>query len=172
MRTAILLLVVLALSLGASAQTANLWVDTNGGTCTRQATPATYVDAAACSSMQAAQTAASAGDTIRIKNGTYGSQSISSGGKANYVNFYAETAGSVLVGGLSISVDYVKVTGVIGSGTGNSRGSLTLEGNYILIDGFHGSTMSGAWNNLATGKHDWTIQNCEFGGNDTALYST
>ena len=34
--------------------TANLWVDTDGGTCTRQATPGPYVDAAACSSMQTA----------------------------------------------------------------------------------------------------------------------
>lgn len=58
------------------AQTANLWIDTNGGTCTRQGTAASYSDAAACSSISAALTACTAGDTIRMKAGTYGSQLI------------------------------------------------------------------------------------------------
>lgn len=56
--------------------TANLWVDTNGGTCTRQATAATYVDAAACSSFNVAYQAAASGDTVRVKAGGYGSQTI------------------------------------------------------------------------------------------------
>lgn len=59
---------------GAPAGTANLWVDTNGGTCTRQAVPASYNDAAACASATAAWTAATSGDTIRIKNGSYNHQ--------------------------------------------------------------------------------------------------
>lgn len=60
----------------APAGTANLWIDTNGGTCTRSSSPIAYVDAAACSSMSAAYLAASAGDTVRAQAGTYGAQAI------------------------------------------------------------------------------------------------
>lgn len=60
----------------AQAQTANLWIDTNGGTCTRQGTPGTYTDAAACDSIQAAIAACTPGDTIRMRAGTYGAQTI------------------------------------------------------------------------------------------------
>ncbi len=49
----------------------NLWVDTNGGSCTRQATAGSYVDAQACGSFNAAYAVASPGDTIYIKGGTY-----------------------------------------------------------------------------------------------------
>jgi hypothetical protein len=144
--------------------TANLWVDTSGGTCTRQATAGPYVDAQACSSMSAAFSAASAGDTIVIKNGTYGSQSLSGTAKASAVTFYAETYQSVLVGGLSISVDKVNVYGVIGSGTGNSRGrlDLTSTGTGVLVDGFRGSSI------FISGNHI-TVQNGEFGNNNTDL---
>ena len=58
----------------ADTTTAHLWVDTNGGTCTRSSSPATYTDASACSSFANAVSAATTGDTIRIKAGTYGLQ--------------------------------------------------------------------------------------------------
>jgi len=51
---------------------ANIWVDGNGGTCQRSATAAAYGDAAACGSLVAAHAAASAGDVVRIKSGSYG----------------------------------------------------------------------------------------------------
>ena len=44
--------------------TANLWIDLNGGSCTRQATAGAYVDAQACGSWNAAYQAASPGDTV------------------------------------------------------------------------------------------------------------
>jgi hypothetical protein len=56
--------------------TANLWVDPNGGSCARQSTRGGYSDAQACSSLNAAYLAASAGDVILVKGGTYGSQTI------------------------------------------------------------------------------------------------
>src|SRR5688500_6966322 len=61
---------------------ANLWVDANGGSCTRLATPGAYVDAQACVSADAAYGAASNGDTILVREGTYGRQVIRSGTKA------------------------------------------------------------------------------------------
>ena len=152
---------------GSGPSSANLWIDTNGGTCTRQSSARAYVDAQACSSMQAALTAAAAGDTIVIKNGTYGNQSLTSGGKASVVTFYAETYGSVLVSGLTVNIDKIYVYGVIGSGTGNSRGSLSVNsgGTGTLVNGFRGSTLS-----INAGNHI-TIEHCEFGNNNTDLAS-
>jgi hypothetical protein len=52
-------------------ETANLWVDPNGGGCSRSATPAVYDDGAACSSFNAAYGAAQLGDVVLVKAGTY-----------------------------------------------------------------------------------------------------
>ena len=50
----------------------NLWIDTDGGSCTRQATPGDYVDAQACGSFSSALQAAQPGDAalVRCTNGT------------------------------------------------------------------------------------------------------
>src|SRR4051812_22741720 len=45
---------VLAVAPPAGASGANLWVDANGGSCSRKALPAAYADAQACASLQAA----------------------------------------------------------------------------------------------------------------------
>jgi len=58
--------------------TANLWVDPNGGSCARQASPGAYSDAAACASMGAAYAKASPGDVILVRGGTYPAQQIAS----------------------------------------------------------------------------------------------
>jgi len=61
----------------APSGSAQVWVDTSGGSCVRSASPAAYVDARACSSMNAAYQAATPGDVILIKGGTYPSQTVS-----------------------------------------------------------------------------------------------
>lgn len=58
--------------------TANVWVDANGGTCVRRASPGGYVDAQACASLNAAYRAAQGWDTIDVRCGTYASQTINS----------------------------------------------------------------------------------------------
>lgn len=55
----------------AGVSAANLWVDTTGGTCTRSGSAVAWADASACASLPAAYAAASAGDVIGIKGGTY-----------------------------------------------------------------------------------------------------
>ena len=50
---------------------ANLWVDTSGGSCARQAAPGAYADLQACSWNQAYQ-AAQTGDLILVRGGNYG----------------------------------------------------------------------------------------------------
>jgi hypothetical protein len=61
---------------GGGGTTANLWVDTSGGSCVRQASPGAYVDSQACGSFNAAYQVAAASDTIAIQPGTYGNQQI------------------------------------------------------------------------------------------------
>ena len=57
---------------------ANIWVDTNGGSCTRQQSPVAYTvgDAQSCSSLNAAYLAASPGDSVLVASGIYTDQYI------------------------------------------------------------------------------------------------
>ncbi len=62
---------------GPATGTGNVWVDTNGGTCTYSATAVAYNDAAACSSFQTAYAAVdNTGDTICVKSGSYSTQTV------------------------------------------------------------------------------------------------
>jgi hypothetical protein len=163
--------------LTASAQTANLWIGPSGGTCTRSATPAAYNSGTACGSMQAAQTAAQGGDTVIIKNGTYGSQSITSGTKASVVTYQAETYRQVFVGGLTISeVDNIHIVGVTTSlGANNASGTVSVTHRAsdtpwtdVTIDGFQGKN---AWipadhvTLIHTEFGNWDV--CQGAGNGT-----
>jgi hypothetical protein len=113
----------------AAGTTANLWVDTNGGTCARSATPGAYVDAGACASMQAAVAACQAGDIIRMKAGTYGAQTITSSSSSPGCNIIAES--------------------------GVSGGNLATNGSWLTING---GTWQG-WEPTGTGLHDIHLVN-------------
>lgn len=127
---------------------ANLWIDADGGSCARQATAGAYSDAAACSSSQAAYTAAACGDTVRYRAGTsYGSLSISSGTKscttASYIVFRPEddtpnaygTASSVRVSGISLTKancwcdirDFDTYNDAAGTAIGQTAGSVSFD---------------------------------------------
>lgn len=99
-----LLAFLVCVSAIAAPSTANLWVDSNGGTCTRNSTAAAYVDAAACASISAAWSAASSGDIIVIKAGTYGAQSVS-GNKTSDTKIYGEA--TTTIGTFSVGVNYL-----------------------------------------------------------------
>ena len=105
---------------------ANLWVDTNGGTCARQATASAYVDAQACGSFNAAYAAAQVGDLALIKSGSYGDQTINATSKASgscdgytigaslsgCVTVKAETPGGVQVSALRPTANYLRIVDV------------------------------------------------------------
>jgi hypothetical protein len=97
---------------GGGGPVANLWVDTNGGTCTRSTTQAAYNDTAACASLDAAYNAASAGDTIIVKAGTYSTtQSIANRtALASGAPVIIKSASGETVNFGSISVDTSKIT--------------------------------------------------------------
>lgn len=124
--------------------TANLWVDANGGTCTRQATPATYTDAAACSGPATAWNAATSGDTIRVKNGTY----------TGLQNFTSDKTAETLIIGESREGVILQHTGTEtdcgGNGFGFDTGPFCFNGNHMTFQDFtldsqaqHGASSAG-----------------------------
>jgi chitodextrinase len=89
---------------------ANLWVDTSGGSCLRLSTPAGYVDVQACGSLQAAANAAASGDTINIVDGTYPGQELS-GTKS--LTFRAAGPGRPSFGQLVSAASNITVRGIL-----------------------------------------------------------
>ncbi len=65
-----------------SAPTANLYIDTSGGSCARQATAGDYADDEACASLKDAYAAAHDGDVVRVRPGRYGEQLFADGAGA------------------------------------------------------------------------------------------
>ena len=76
-------LAVVGSSLGAtgSPEVANVWVDANGGACVRLPRAGSYADAQACASADDAYGVASGGDTVLVREATYGRQVIRGGTK-------------------------------------------------------------------------------------------
>jgi hypothetical protein len=102
---------------GSSSATANLFVDADGGTCTRQASHAAYNDAAACSTLQAAYTACSSGDTIGVRAGSYTSQSIARSTRTGpQPCTFQETNGDVTLASLSVLGDWATFDGFTSTG--------------------------------------------------------
>ena len=101
--------------LGASgrADAANLWIDADGGTCTRQGTAAAYSDLLACPTFSAAYDAANAGDSVRVKQGSYPTQTFDGMNKRNGPNVvFAEAAGeAVTVGGFAVWRSHITLKG-------------------------------------------------------------
>lgn len=123
----------------ASAQSANLWIDTNGGSCTRQSNPAAYSDAGACPSMQAAIAACAPGDTIRMKAGTYGSQNITAVKTSPGCTVIAEA--TTTVGGLTTHGAWYEIQNINSpSWTITAAGTNNITGRNINVSG-----NSGVW---------------------------
>ena len=124
---------------GSGSGTANLWVDTTGGSCARQATPGAYADAQACSwngAYQAAQT----GDLILVRGGSYGDVTIGPNkASASGVTFRTADGASVVVDDLE--------NGHIAGGTGASNVSFvgpasarsfrSDKASNVVVDNWH-----------------------------------
>ena len=121
---------------------ANIWVDSNGGSCTRTATAGGYVDTAACGSLQTAWSLAQDGDVIIIKNNSssYGDQS-TSGDKNGTVSVYGESKSGVKFSSLNTSGSNLYMSNLtVDTGTtkakgwNNSSSNVTLDGVDLLGD--------------------------------------
>jgi hypothetical protein len=140
---------------------ANIWVDTSGGSCTRSATPAAYNDASACASLQAAYTAASPGDSVRVKAGNYAAQNLSGTKASPGVTIEAASGEVVRVGNPTSS-------SVEPTGMGITATNVTIKGIYIpyfhvggdriTIDNVHADT----WDQDG-GATNLSVINSEFG---------
>lgn len=139
---------------------ANLWVDTNGGTCTRSSSAMEYSDAAACATFDAAYQAASSGDTVLVRAGTYSFQTINvaSPNKTSTVVIQAVEGATVDVAGARINgADYVTLQDLVNTqsqspfsmnddGAGNDPDNNTfkdLQGPWFDILGGSNNTVSG-----------------------------
>ncbi len=98
---------------GSSSLVANLWIDPDGGSCTRQAAPAAYVDDDACAGLDAAYRAAGAGDVVRVRAGRYGDQTVAAkpSAKAPPVTIHAEPGAAVGFGALTLNGSQMTISG-------------------------------------------------------------
>ena len=118
------------------AGSANLWVDTSGGSCVRSAAGGAYVDAQACGSLNAAYAAASGGDTINVRCGSYGGQTINSRSLGSSVVKIQKDPGDsgcgrVTVSDLTVRTSYILVSGFKGAGTANNPQGFSLGSTPI-----------------------------------------
>jgi len=92
---------------------ANLWIDADGGSCTRHAPARAYDDDDACTGLDAAYQAAGPGDAVKLQSGRYGDQTVA--------HTAAAKAPSVTVG--------------VAPGATVRFGALTLNGSHMTLSG-------------------------------------
>lgn len=122
----------------------NLWIDDDGGTCTRNSTPSAYSDAAACSGLNAAQSAASAGDLVMLRCDEESSCTINTGNtittnKGAFVT-YREEANYTVTLGLWDPI--------------NNNPSVTISGGFVRLEG-----MTIPWLKLDTASVEVIVRN-------------
>ena len=141
--------------------TANVWVDTNGGSCVRQASAGPYLDAQACGTFGAAYQAAHAGDTVAVMPGSYGVQDLPNRtdlavGSAP-VTFCVASGGVTLTNALSIDTHDITVDGGI-CGAANAWGG---TGAHMTVTSSPSTpeVVVGDPNNNATVNRNVTVEN-------------
>src|SRR5207253_2141707 len=84
-----------------------------GGSCARSASPAAYSDGSACGSLNAAYQAASGGDVVLIKGGSYGSQTIADRGSLGSPVVFHMAPGETMTinGGLNVDGHDITIDG-------------------------------------------------------------
>jgi hypothetical protein len=120
-----------AASAAASGTGGNLWVDANGGSCARHDALSKYVDAQACSSLQAAWSAAHSGDTVDIAPGTYGRQTLNGGTKK--ITFRAEGSQRPRLGQLISAASNLTFRSIAIEERGVDLGGPCGFGNAVLL---------------------------------------
>ena len=167
---------------GPPAGTANLWVDTSGGTCTRQAVAAAYNDAAACSSFDAANDVCQNGDTVLVKTGAYSAQDLTgSNSRTSACTMQADSGATVTVVALTdeTGADWLTFRNMADHSGDTIEGSTTscvdldqsvcVSGSHVTLDGFD---VSGPYAQVnIDGCTGCLIENSDFGtpGNTTSI---
>jgi hypothetical protein len=159
--------------------TANLWMDTNGGTCTRSATPVAYNDAQACSSFDVANDKCASGDTVLVKAGAYPYQDVTgSNSRTSACTIQAASGETVTVRSMLVEAganwltfkDMADHTGdTVHASTDCSIMAICVIGNNITLDNFDITGPYASINIDGTTNGVWT--NSDFGtpGNTTSV---
>jgi chitodextrinase len=142
-----------------SGSTANVWIDTNGGTCARSASPVAYSDGAACSTLDQAWDVMASGDTARIVAGTYGPQKIT-GDKTSITRFIGASKTSVFITGSNNCVQAYGSDGAV-----CAMGSFMWLENVTIDSGSFGNQSASA--KVSAGNV--TFLNVDFWGDHPAL---
>jgi hypothetical protein len=122
-------------SASAVGGSANVWVDTDGGSCKRTAAKRSYRDGRACGGLGGAYRKAAAGDKILIAPGTYGWQLIPRGSKVVKIENAPGTR--PLLGPTRVDASNIKLAGVTIRRTddpwGTAAATLHVAGNRNFL---------------------------------------
>jgi hypothetical protein len=155
----------------AKGNTANLWVDADGGSCTRHDNPGPYVGGQACGSFDAANDRCASGDIVRVKGGTYSAQSYSgSNGRSLYCVMAAARSETGTTRGLDLGrTAWLSLQGVsvVGGSSSNPKtiglgGSGSSTANHVRLIG-----VSAYPGRLFIKGSAITVRGGEFGGYDS-----
>lgn len=160
-------LIALTRAAGPTTSVANIWVDTNGGSCTRQQAPSAYSDTQACSSLNDAYQAADPGDIVYVKGGNYTSvpqiqSDVGKNGNLNPVTIEESPGESVILDDLATSASNIILKGFevdYDGGIAPVGGPDIRPGSQnVIIDGIRSTIL------LITGNtKNVTVKNSEFG---------
>lgn len=143
-----------------AAQTANLWVDPDGGTCTRSASAVEYDDAAACGTLAAALGAKTVGDLILVASGDYPAETVTYSSADNtaatVTTIRAETALGPHFSGLSnLKRSYVTYDGLdFDDVQGNNNSSSNIVNHVTYQNGHLGSASMSNSKNISILDND------------------
>lgn len=150
---------IITVTRSSSGDTANIWVDTNGGTCADSPTLVPYDDSTACGSLDAANDVADNGDVIVAQGGTYGAQTITgSNGRTARATISIVTGETMTVNGqLAIEgVNYLTIDG---------GGSLFGENSRLVTSEMGtGATPTSQYQAYIATTNEVTLQGADFGG--------
>jgi hypothetical protein len=162
----------------AAGTTANLWVDSNGGSCVRSATPVTYNDAQACSSFDLANDKCQNNDITLVKGSNYGDQSLSgSNSRTAACTIQAASGETVNIHSLDLKsganwLTFKDITDPSGVSQHNGNGSgcttaVCVNADNITLDNFD---ITGPYAYLGIQGNNFTWKNSEMGtaGNTNA----
>jgi hypothetical protein len=167
-------------SFAAAPTVANFWVDANGGTCTRSATPAAYNDAAACSSFDAVNDKCQNNDLALVKAGNYAYQDLTGlNSRSSACTIQGALGETVHVAAMTVESgsgyltfkDMSDISGATINGSLDcSDQSVCLFGDHVTLDNFD---ITGPYAQLdINGCDGCTLKNSNFGtsGNTTSLH--
>lgn len=150
------------------AGSANIWVDTNGGTCVDNASPVSYNDAQACT-WDAANDTCDNGDSVGVQSGSYGTVALTGSNSRTSMCTFTVASGTATMGqfnngeiGADTGADWITVVGPI---TANEFDSDQTAN--VVIDGWnvdHGKTVALQPFHVEATQGAFTLRNSQIHG--------